>query len=218
MKRLNLYRLITIVLIIALLLSLVMYKNKKVITVVNKKVVNPNYVFLGDSITDYYDLDKYYPNVKKVNSGIGGNRTRDILNDMENRVYKYNPSKVFLLIGINDILHTEESDYIVDDIKEITNRIHKKLPNCEIYIESIYPINEDCEKKHSIVSDYKSLNGKIVEDNESIEEFCKEKDYTFINVYDSLIDEGLNEKYSDDGLHLNDKGYSVVTKVLKKYM
>lgn len=41
----------------------------------------------------------------------------------------------------------------------------------------------------------------------------------YINVYDKLVDgEVLNEEYSDDGLHLNDNGYEVVTDILKKYI
>ena len=58
--------------------------------------VPDNYLFLGDSITEYYDLDKYYPDLPVVNSGIAGDTTEDILNDMEGRVYQYNPSKIFL--------------------------------------------------------------------------------------------------------------------------
>ena len=50
----------------------------------NREVVDKNYVFLGDSITSRYDLDKYFPDYKYkvVNSGIGGNKTSDILDDM----------------------------------------------------------------------------------------------------------------------------------------
>ena len=72
-----------------------------------------NYLFLGDSITDFYDLDKYYEGLPVVNSGISGNTTEDILNDMKNRVYNYNPSKVFLLIGTNDLIHDISVDEIV---------------------------------------------------------------------------------------------------------
>ena len=72
------------------------FNHNKVKTVVKKeKYVPENIVFLGDSITEYYDLDKFFPNNKIVNSGVGGNLSHNILDDMYNRVYKYNPSKVF---------------------------------------------------------------------------------------------------------------------------
>ena len=61
----------------------------------NLKSEYTNYLFLGDSITDFYDLDEYYKDLPVVNSGVSGNTTADILNDMKNRVYNYNPSKYF---------------------------------------------------------------------------------------------------------------------------
>ena len=38
-----------------------------------------NYVFLGDSITAGYDLDKFYKDYPVVNSGVGGYTTKDML-------------------------------------------------------------------------------------------------------------------------------------------
>ena len=46
-----------------------------------------NYLFLGDSITDFYDLDKYFNDYKVVNSGISGNQTSDIYKDIKKRAY-----------------------------------------------------------------------------------------------------------------------------------
>ena len=106
-----------------------------------KIVQDENIVFLGDSITDFYDLDKYYEGYNIVNSGISGNTTEDILNDMYNRVYKYNPSKVILLIGTNDINVKIEEDDTISNIKDIVKNIKKNRPNTKIYVESIYPIN-----------------------------------------------------------------------------
>ena len=53
-----------------------------------------------------------------------------------------------------------------------------------------------------------------------IEESLKDIDYVkYINLYDKLAsDNKLNEEYSDDGLHLNDKGYEVVTSILNEYI
>ena len=69
-----------------------------------------NYLFLGDSITEFYHLEDYYDEkLYVVNSGISGNSTYNILDDMYNRVYKYNPTKVFLLIGTNDLSHQTDS-------------------------------------------------------------------------------------------------------------
>ena len=77
-------------------------------------------VFLGDSITSRCDLDKYFPNYNVYNSGIAGNMTKDILDNMENRVFVYNPTKVFILIGTNDLVYSGlDNDGIKNNIEEI---------------------------------------------------------------------------------------------------
>ena len=49
----------------------------------NKQIKDNNYLFLGDSITDFYDLEKYYPGLPVVNSGINGNSVYDILDNIK---------------------------------------------------------------------------------------------------------------------------------------
>ena len=182
----------------------------------DRYIIPENIVFLGDSITDYYDLDKYYPDNNVVNSGISGNVADDILSDMYNRVYKYNPSKIFLLIGTNQIPVGDSDDDIVEDIKKIVNIIHENRPIAKIYVESIYPVNKGLDKNAVKNRD----NDRIVELNKKINNAIKSIDYVeYINIYDELVyKNNLNEEYSDDGLHLNDKGYEIVTNIIKRYI
>ena len=189
-KKSNNNKLILIVLIISLFVNAVLLlKNNSLNSVVEitkkgyeeelrtYKEDYTNYLFLGDSITDFYDLDKYYDGLPVVNSGISGNTTEDILNDMKNRVYDYNPSKVFLLIGTNDLIHDIGVDDIISNIEKIISEIKGK-------------------------------------------KYCDENNYTYINMYDKLLDDDGNfsEEYTDDGLHPNENGYEIITKELKKYL
>ena len=182
----------------------------------DRYVIPENILFLGDSITYLYDLDKYYPDNNVVNSGISGNVCDDILNNMYDRVYKYNPSIVFLLIGTNQIRIGDSDDKILSDIKTIINLIHDNRPIAKIYVESIYPVNDDIDK--DIVKNRD--NTRISKINARIKNMVEENNYgEYINVYDKLIDgDKLNKEYSDDGLHLNDKGFEIVTDILTKYI
>ena len=175
-----------------------------------------NYLFLGDSITDYYDLDKYYEGLPVVNSGISGNTTEDILNDMKGRVYNYNPSKVFLLIGTNDLIHDVSVDDIVSNIEKIISNIKDNRPQAEIYVESVYPVNDDLDEDMVDVRN----NDDIMDINEKIEKYCDDNNYTYINMYDKLLDDdgNFNEEFTDDGLHPNSRGYEVITEEIKKYL
>lgn len=175
-----------------------------------------NYLFLGDSITYYYDLNSYYKDLPVINSGISGDTTEDILNDLTNRAYVYNPSKVFLLIGTNDLNDDIGVDEVVSNIKAIITDINKNEPQAEIYVESIYPVNYNTNRR--MVGSRN--NEDIMKINNSIKEYCNNNSYTYIDIYDLLSDEdgNLKEEYSGDGLHLNGDGYNVVTDALKKYL
>ena len=179
-----------------------------------------NFVFLGDSITDYYPLDELYDGLPVVNSGISGYTTDDILNNLDTMVPIYNPTKVFILIGTNDIEREKTSDEIVKNIEEIVNRILEKRPNTKIYIESIYPINNTDDEKinHNMVG--RRTNEKIQEINKKIKKYCKDNNYTYINMYSELVDKdgNLDIKYTTEGLHISDLGYLKITKILYEYL
>ncbi len=177
---------------------------------------SPNYLFLGDSITEMYDLEKYFPDDPVVNSGVSGDATHDILEDMEKRVYQYNPSKVFLLIGTNDLAQEKSPEEIFDNIKEMIERIQENRPEAEIYIESVYPVNETLDTE--MVG--KRKNEDIRSLNDLLQNYCQEEDLVYIDVYEELIDANgqLTEEYTKEGLHLNENGYQVVTDILKEYI
>ena len=188
----------------------------------SKKVSNEidlkkeNYVFLGDSITDYYNLDKYYGDLPVVNSGISGNEYHDLLDNLDQRVFKYNPTKVFILIGTNDIAYTDVSnEELTDKIIEICDKIQEERSKTEIYVESIYPVNKNMDN-NGMVS--KRTNSRIRKVNKLLEEKVKENNYKYIDMYDILKDaEGnLNPRYTYDGLHISEDGYKEITKEIKK--
>lgn len=219
LKELELYKKKTYILIGFLLILIIFivihfltsYHGPKEVKVINH-VLDDNYVFLGDSITSGYDLNKYYENYPVVNSGVSGYKTQDILDRMENMVYRYNPSKVFILIGTNDIQDKKDKEYIINNIEKIISNIKENRKYTEIYIESIYPINSNKIKNRS--------NEFINELNVEIKRLCKEHKIKYIDIHTLLLDENgeLDKKYSDDGLHIKKEGYEIITEEIKKYM
>ncbi len=205
---------IVIILSISLLTSNNDFKNPYEVEVSS----TDNFLFLGDSITDYYPLDEYYDNLPVVNSGVAGNKTKDILNNMETRVYQYNPTKIFLLIGTNDLNSNDENivNETFNNIKKIIKEIKENRSEASIYVESIYPVNATLENN----SVENRTNKKIKALNKKIENYCKKGKCNYINLYDELIDEdgNLKEEYTSDGLHLNSLGYVVITRELLPYL
>ncbi len=192
------------------------HKEKIVTKLVEKEVVPENIVFLGDSITDNYDLETYFPDVSLVNSGISGDATQEILKDMKNRVYRYNPSKVILLIGTNDIAQGKTAEETFESIKKIVEEIQDNRKQAKIYIQSVYPVNETIDEE--IVG--QRNNEDIIALNQKLEEYCIDKKLVYIDIYNSLIDENkrLMKEYTKEGLHISKKGYELITEKLKKYI
>ena len=179
-----------------------------------------NIVFLGDSITEFYPIDEIYGDLPIIKSGIAGYRTDDLLPKLEEMVYRYNPTSVYLLIGTNDLLwdKAEDTKKAISNIKKIVENIKSNRKNTKIYIESIYPVNVDLDTTRHMVG-YRE-NETIIEVNKEIEKYCRENNYIYINMYDELTDEdgNLNKKYTDDGLHPNSLGYAKITRVLLPYI
>ena len=186
---------------------------------ITKEMISDNVVFLGDSITYQYPLDEFYEDTHVVNSGVNGNQTTDILDNMYERVYRYNPSKVILLIGTNDLTNNRSDEEILGNIKKIIIRIKENRPYAKIYVQSIYPINETMQKEADVLEDHKT-NKRISEVNKKLKEICKEEKITYIDTYSTLLDENkeLKRSYAEDGLHLTALGYIKVTNVLIPYI
>ena len=179
-----------------------------------------NIVFLGDSITEFYPIDEIYGDLPIIKSGIAGYRTDDLLPKLEEMVYRYNPTSVYLLIGTNDLLWNKDEDKekVISNIKKIVENIKNNRKKTQIYIESIYPVNVDLDTTRNMVG-YRE-NETIIEVNKEIEKYCRENNYIYINMYDELTDEdgNLNKKYTNDGLHPNSLGYAKITRVLLPYI
>lgn len=227
-KKLPIYQIMVFIFlfIIIILLIVLIVQNSK--DEKNGTIKNPfniqvsdtdNFVFLGDSITDFYPLEEFYDNVPVVNSGVAGYKTTDILSRIDSMVTIYNPTKVFLLIGTNDVPVSSE-DEIVDHIKQIIEEIHEKRPKAKVYLESILPVNRSDDEKidHGMVGERE--NDKIQSINKKLEQYAEEEEITFINLYDEFVnsDNEMTLKYTTEGLHLSSLGYLKLTNILLPYL
>ncbi len=171
------------------------------------------YLFLGDSLIEFYDIFKFFPDYRVINSGKGGNTTDDILENLYTRVYRYHPTEIFLQIGTNDITANKTIEEIYQNIKKIVEDIKVELPEVNIYIESLYPSRGTWSENKG--------NDRRKQINQLLQEFCQQHNYTYIDMYSSLKEENsdeIKEQYVIDGLHLSDEGYEVITNELRKYM
>lgn len=186
-----------------------------------KKIVDENYLFVGDILTKKYDLKDSYENFPVVNSSNETLTTHELYNDLKNYIYIYNPSKVFIEIGTFDFTRDDSTVTIVKYMSSIIKEIKKNRPFAEIYIESIYPINDSDDEIIKSEEVDGRTNAVIENANNSIKEICEENDVTYVDLYSDLYseeDEGLKLEYTTDGFHLSEEGYKVITTKIKRYL
>ena len=210
--------LVTILGIITILAVISSVVNKSKLESIKEQ--DENIVFFGDSITEGYNVKEFFDENRVVNSGISGNVTEDLINRIDKDLYNYNPSKVIIQIGTNDIRASIKDEDIIKNLKTIIKGIRKNRKNASILIESIYPINREMDEEYwkDINTDYN--NKHIIKLNKEIKEMCKKEHIKYIDIYSKLLDDNKNLKeiYSKEGLHLTDLGYYKVTKVIKEYL
>ena len=172
-------------------------------------------IFLGNSITDGCNWTELFEDLRVKNRGISGDVTEGIINRLD-EVTESNPSKIFVMIGINDLARGMSKKEIFDNYEIIVDKILEASPKTKIYIESILPVNEKYDK----FKNHYSKADSIVSLNNDLENLAKEKGQTYIDLFSSFIDsEGkLKDEFTEDGLHLNGDAYQLWKSLVEKYV
>ena len=171
----------------------------------------PTVVFTGSSsIRIWKDLEQRFPQHQIINSGFGGSQASDLLIHVDELVLKYNPSKVFIYEGDNDISAHKRPNAIIDTSKEIIDKIKKKDSTTQIVLISVKPSIARWNLKRK----YKRLNRKF-------NRLSKKDDHLeFADVWTPMLN-GRKVKtdiFIKDGLHMNAQGYELWHNVIKAYM
>ena len=156
-------------------------------------------LLLGDSVSQgLYEFGIMNESLVIAQKGIGVCGVgRDGLKECEDRVISANPAKLFLAIGMNDLKAARgNADTFEEDYRSVLQEIEKALPDTEIYINSILPVQSKVIEENS---DY----GNIPEFNERLAKLCEEEGAVFIDNTDLVKD----EYYTADGIHMSPDYY-----------
>lgn len=182
----------------------------------NLPIDSNSIVFLGNSLTENFELAELFQNLKIKNRGINGDIIDGVINRI-NPIVLSNPKKIFIEIGINDLGRGSHKDTLINKYKTLVEILQTKLPKTKIFIQSLFPT--EIGRKELKTYCTKEVNRDVIEINSELSKFALKRKITFIDTYSSFVLQGqLNPKYSVDGVHLNGAGYKLWTQILQPYV
>ena len=169
-----------------------------------------NVVLLGDSITEGFDVGKYFPGRRVLNRGIGADVIGNDLPETDNRgvlkrlnesIYHCSPTDVFLLIGVNDLGSGRTPDVMEKSYRDILAQIKKETPRVRVHVQSVLPTR----------GNYAKHNANVVDFNGRIKKLAEEFGYDYLDLHALMIDDKgeLKADFTNDGLHLNEAAYKI---------
>ena len=176
-----------------------------------------SFVFLGDSLTSGYGVNKNNcwvtlfnntTNLNIINKGINGSSSTDMLVRFDKDVMSFLPKKVFIMCGTNDLLCNRSLSSIISNInlmikhlKSIDSSIIIGIPP-DIIIEDAYNLFME-----SPTYDYWKKSLPILREN--LISLCNDYHCTYIDFY-SLTKNNIKNNIYLDGIHLNCKGHELM--------
>lgn len=197
--------------------ELLAYQNEKMekFTIDNATIQKGGIVFSGDSIIEFFPIKKYLGQDKEIyNRGIAGIDSIWLLNHIEQQVLAVQPSKIFILIGTNDLGMGKSISEVCQNINQMISQIKRSLPKCQTFLLSILPVNSDDDYKQRVK----------IRTNSSIEAanhiLAALPGATYLDLYHTMLDDQkqLAPSFTTDGLHLSQDGYKHVSKFLLSYL
>ncbi len=174
----------------------------------------PRVVFLGDSITDSWRLNEYFPDRDFVNRGISGQITSQMLGRMKPDVTDLHPAAVLILGGTNDLARGTPVTTIETNITAICDLAD--FHHVRVILATVLPVSDYHKSENPAYEMTKQRPPESIRAlNSWMQSFCAQRNYTFLDYYSELVDASgfLKADLANDGLHPNSAGYRIMAPV-----
>lgn len=171
----------------------------------------PRVVFMGDSITDFWRLNEYFPDRDFVNRGISGQITGEMLGRMKTDVLDLKPAAVLILAGTNDIGRDVPLNIIENNLVMMADLAEQH--HIKVIFSSLLPVSDYHEKENpAYVQTVRRPPAQIRALNSWIQDLCASRNYRYLDYFSETSDaSGLfKADLTDDGLHPNSMGYRIM--------
>lgn len=178
-------------------------------------------VFMGDSITDGWNLAQYFPAKPYINRGIGGQTTPQMLLRFRADVIDLQPRVVVILAGTNDISGNTGPMTLEDTARNIVSMVElAKANNIRVVLSSVLPVNDRVKNKEGVLmmQTKNRPNERITAMNDWLKKYAAQSDSIYLDYYSATVetDGTLKNGISYDGLHPNADGYKIMQSLAEK--
>jgi lysophospholipase L1-like esterase len=165
-------------------------------------------VFLGDSITEMTDWGDWFPELRTMNRGIGGQAICDVALRLDTALIA--PKAISLMIGTNDLHGLGKSsniEDIADQMRALVQQIQHMAPSVPLFINSITP--------RSI-----HFRDRIILLNQDYREIAEESGAIYVDLWPAFSDGdgAIRTELTTEGLHLSVAGYKLWTDILRPHL
>ena len=172
-------------------------------------------VLMGNSITEFWmeTHPQFFADNHLVGRGIGGQESYEMLARFRQDVLALSPRAVVINCGTNDIAENfcpYDEDITMDNIKSMTElALHNGIT---VILSSVLPCDHFIWNRsvRNVPQKIRSLNARIMK-------LAEQLSLPYIDYYNAMVyNEGgaINPAYSEDGVHPNSLGYSVMEPLL----
>jgi lysophospholipase L1-like esterase len=163
-------------------------------------------LFLGaSSMRRWKTLAEDLPEYRVINRGFGGSQITDVIHYMDRVVLPYSPAVIVFYPGADD------TETVLADFKAFVTNVHSRLATTHIVFMSLLAKPADL-----------AAVDRVRDANRLIKEFAvTQPGLSFIDVFSEMIGpdgQPRPEFFREDGLHTNERGYALWTKLIRKHL
>lgn len=150
-------------------------------------------VFLGDSLTEHGNWNELF-GCHAANRGIGGDEVLGVRSRLPS-ILAAKPSRVYLMVGLNDLMRGDNPEAVAGRYAELVFDL--KRADVPVILQSVLPTRRP------------ELSKAITALNERISRLADGREVRYVDLHSHFKDLSglLDERYTEDGTHLNAAGY-----------
>ena len=147
---------------------------------------------MGDSITDIWKFDQYFPGKPYINRGISGQTTPQMLLRFRPDVIDLRPKVVVILAGTNDIAGNTGPETLEQIEGNLTSMVELARANgINVVLATLTPVGDYEKDKNGkqIIQTVRRPPAKILELNRWIKQFAAERGLVYLDYFSATVDD-----------------------------